>query len=171
MPQAPLDTHLVPEIKERLLFGLLLVSSCLLLLATLTACYVAAEIALPVALAFVLMLVLRPALRLSERWHVPRVVAALTLILLLFGIATLLATVLAAPAAVWASKLPTVLPRLQERLRFLAEPIGLVQDVLARAQHLGHPAAKALPVVAVEGSNGPGSCSASSVPSSESSSR
>jgi predicted PurR-regulated permease PerM len=146
---------LVPEINERLLFGLLFVSSCLLLLAALTACYAAAEIALPVALAFVLMLVLRPAMRISEHWHVPRAASALALIVLLFGITAVLATVLAAPAASWASKLPAALPRLQERLRFLAEPIGIVQEVLSRAQHFGHPAAATTPVVAVEGSNVP----------------
>ena len=136
---------------ERLLFGVLLVGSGLLLLAVLTACYVAATVVLPVALAFVLMLMLRPALRISERWHIPRIVAALALIVLLFGVAAGLATVLSPPAAAWVEKLPTALPRLQERLRFLGEPIAIVQKVFSQAEHLGRPAALAMPVVTLEG--------------------
>lgn len=144
-----------PATAERLLFGLLLVGSGLLVLALLTACYVAAAIALPVALAFVLMLVLRPALRMTERWHVPRIIAALALIVLFFGVAAGLASILSAPAADWVEKLPTALPRLQERLRFLAEPIATIQKVLGQAKHLGQPGAEAQPVVAVEGNTVP----------------
>jgi predicted PurR-regulated permease PerM len=119
------------------------------------ACYVAAAIILPVALTFVLMLVLRPALRFSEGWHIPRIIAALALIVLLFGLGAGLATVLSAPAADWVEKLPAALPRLQERLRFLSEPIDIIQKVLSRAQHLGRSAAEAMPVVTVEGGNVP----------------
>jgi predicted PurR-regulated permease PerM len=119
----PDASDLVPETAERLLFGLLLLGSGLFLLALLAAFYIAAAIVLPVALAFVLMLVLRPALRMSERWHVPRIVAALLLIVLLFAVAAGLASVLAAPAAGWVQNLPAALPRLPQRLRFLGEPI------------------------------------------------
>jgi predicted PurR-regulated permease PerM len=137
------------------LFGLLLVGSGLLLLALLAACYIAAAIVLPVALAFVLMLVLQPALRISERWRVPRVVASLLLIILLFAVIAGLAAVLAVPASDWAKKLPDALPRLQERLHFLSEPIGIIQNVLAQAKHLGRPAAEVMPVVTVEGTGVP----------------
>lgn len=146
---------LVPAIAERLLFGLLLVGSGLLLLALFAACYIAAAIVLPVALAFVLMLVLRPALRISERWHVPRVVAILVLIILLFVVVAGLATALSVPAAGWAEKLPAALPRLQEHLRFLSEPIGIIQKILTQAKHLGRPSAEAMPVVTIEGSSVP----------------
>ena len=50
-------------------------------LALLAALYVAAEIVLPFVLAVVLKLLLQPAMRLLERWHVPRILAALLLIL------------------------------------------------------------------------------------------
>jgi len=99
--------------------------------------------------------VLRPALRLSERWRVPRLVAALVLIILLFAVAAGLATVLSVPASGWAAKLPSALPRLQERLRFLSEPIGIIQNLLSQAKHLGHPAAGATPVVMVDGTGVP----------------
>ncbi len=147
---------LVPATSERLLFGLLLVGGGLLLLAVLTACYVASGIVLPIALAFLLMLVLRPAMRLTERWHIPRIVAALTLLALLFGVAAVLATVLSAPAAGWAEKLPTALPKLQERLKFLSEPIAVIQRVISHAEHLAQPApGEPVPVVAIEGTNVP----------------
>src|SRR6478672_8920460 len=54
-------------------------------LALLAAVYVAAEIVLPLVLAVVLKLLLQPAMRLLERWHVPRILAALLLILAVFG--------------------------------------------------------------------------------------
>lgn len=141
---------------EKLLFGIFVVGCCLLVLAVLAACYVAAEIVLPIALAFVLMLVLQPAQRFFARYHVPSVVSALALIMLLFGAAAVLGSVLAGPAAGWTQKLPTVLPRLQERLNFLAEPIAAIQKVISHAQHLtqGEQPATAQ-VVAVEGSSIP----------------
>ena len=53
-------------------------------LALLATVYVAAEIVLPLVLAVVLKLLLQPAMRLLERWHVPRMLAALLLILAVF---------------------------------------------------------------------------------------
>src|SRR5215204_773012 len=73
----------------------------------LAACYFAAEIILPIVLAFVLMLVLQPAMRLLvERWHLPRGVAALALIVMLLGTLAGLGTALSGPATDWAQKLP-----------------------------------------------------------------
>jgi predicted PurR-regulated permease PerM len=156
LPGEAADLPVPTEPSERLLFGLLLVGVGLLLLAVLTACYVAAEIVLPIALAFVLMLVLRPAMRLAENSRIPRIVAALLLLVVLFGVAAALVTVLAAPAAGWAEKLPTALPKLQERLHFVSEPIAVVQKAISHAQHLaGSTPGEGMPVVAVEGSNIP----------------
>jgi hypothetical protein len=57
----------------------------LFVLAMLAAAYVVSEIVLPLAFAIVLKLLLQPALRVLERLHVPRILAALLLILALFG--------------------------------------------------------------------------------------
>lgn len=142
---------------EPMLLVLVFIGSGLLALALLAACYVAAEILLPIALAFLLMLALRPAMRFAERWHIPRILATLTLLALLFGVATALATIVSMPAAGWAEKLPTALPKLQERLSFLSEPIAIAQKVLDHAQHFGDPAAshEVSRVVAVEGTRLP----------------
>ena len=156
-PPAPGAIDPIPApVNEKLLFGIFVVGCGLLLLAVLAACYVAAAIVLPIALAFVLMLVLRPAQRFCERCHIPRAISALALIILLFAAAAGLGAVLSAPAAGWTQKLPAVLPRLQERLRFLGEPIAAVQKVISHAQHLAQgEQPPATQVVAVEGSSIP----------------
>jgi len=98
------------------------------------ACYLAAEIILPIVLAFVLMLVLRPAMRFFDGLHVPRGLAALAIIVVLFGAIGGLTTVLTGPATDWAAKLPEGIPKLQERLSFLAKPITAVQRFITRAE-------------------------------------
>ena len=57
----------------------------LFVFALLAAANVASEIVLPLVFAVILNLLLQPALRILERLHVPRILAALLLILALFG--------------------------------------------------------------------------------------
>jgi hypothetical protein len=57
----------------------------LFVLALLATAYVASEVVLPLVFAVVLNLLLQPALRILEGLHVPRILAALLLILALFG--------------------------------------------------------------------------------------
>jgi len=111
------------------------------------ASYLAAEIVLPIVLAFVLMLVLLPIVRFLERWHVPRGLAALGIILLLFAAIAGLTTALTGPATNWAAKLPEGVPKLQERLSFLSKPITGLQKFINRAEGLASGVdAKAVPV-------------------------
>ena len=109
-------------------------------LALLAAVYVAAEIVLPLVLAVVLKLLLQPAMRLLERWHVPRILAALLLILAVFGTIVGLGAAIAGPASTWAAKLPEGIPRLQERLSFLQAPINTLQRFLQQVEDYGQPA-------------------------------
>ena len=94
----------------------------LFVLALMTMAYVASEIVLPLVFAIILNLLLQPALRILERLRVPRILAALLLILALFGTIVGLGTAISGPAATWAAKLPEGIPRLQERLSFMREP-------------------------------------------------
>jgi predicted PurR-regulated permease PerM len=119
-------------------------------LALLAAVYVAAEIVLPLVLAVVISLLLQPAMRLLERWHVPRLLAALLLMLAVFGTIVGLGAAIAGPASTWAGKLPEAIPRLQERLSFLQEPINTLQRFLQQVESYGQPAGG--PVVSAEGS-------------------
>ena len=109
----------------------------LFVLAVLAAAYVASEIVLPLVFAIVLKLLLQPAFRILERLHVPRTIAALLLILTLFGTIVGLGTAISGPARTWAAKLPEGIPRLQERLSFMREPIDTLQRFLQQVEDFG----------------------------------
>ena len=109
----------------------------LFVLAVLAAAYVAREIILPLVFAIVLKLLLQPAFRILERLHVPRTIAALLLILALFGTVVGLGTAISSPARTWAAKLPEGIPRLQERLSFMREPVDTLQRFLQQVEDFG----------------------------------
>jgi predicted PurR-regulated permease PerM len=106
-------------------------------LALLAAAYIASEIILPFVFAIVLKLLLQPAFRILERLHVPRIIAALLLILALFGTVVGLGTAISSPAGTWAAKLPEGIPRLQERLSFMREPVDTLQRFLRQVEDFG----------------------------------
>jgi predicted PurR-regulated permease PerM len=114
----------------------------LFVLALLAASYVASEIVLPLVFAIILNLLLQPALRILERLHVPRTLAALLLILALFGTIVGLGTAISGPAGTWAARLPEGIPRLQERLSFMREPIDTLQRFLQQVEDFGAAAAR-----------------------------
>jgi predicted PurR-regulated permease PerM len=103
---------------------------CLLIIASLSVASAAEEILLPLMLAFVLKLLLQPGFRLLERIYIPRPLCALLLIVVFFGAIISLGAAISGPASTWAEKLPQGLPRLEERLRFLSEPIQTLQRFL-----------------------------------------
>jgi predicted PurR-regulated permease PerM len=109
----------------------------LFVLALLAAAYMAREIILPFVFAIVLMLLLQPAFRILERLHVPRTIAALLLILALFGTVVGLGTAISSPARTWAAKLPEGIPRLQEQLNFMREPLDTLQRFLQQVEDFG----------------------------------
>lgn len=107
--------------------GAFLVQAALLLIATLGVLYAAKAIILPILIAFVLKLLLNPALRFLERWRVPRILAALLLIVSVTAFIVGLVVALTGPAGDWFAKLPGAIPRMQERLEFLREPVEIVR--------------------------------------------
>ena len=109
----------------------------LFVLALLAAAYVASEIVLPLVFAIILKLLLQPAFRVLERLHVPRTIAALLLILTLFGTIVGLGAAISSPARTWAAKLPEGIPRLQERLSFMREPVDTLQRFLRQVEDFG----------------------------------
>jgi predicted PurR-regulated permease PerM len=109
----------------------------LFVLALLATAYVASEIVLPLVFAIILKLLLQPAMRILERLHVPRILAALLLILALFGTIVGLGTAISGPAGTWAAKLPEGIPRLQERLSFMREPVDTLQRFLRQVEDFG----------------------------------
>ena len=109
----------------------------LFVLAVLAAAYVAREIVLPLVFAIFLKLLLQPALRVLVRLHVPRILAALLLILVLFGSIVGLGAAISGPARTWAAKLPDGIPRLEERLSFIEVPINTLQRFLQQVEDIG----------------------------------
>jgi predicted PurR-regulated permease PerM len=109
----------------------------LFVLALLATAYVASEIVLPLVFAIILMLLLQPAMRILERLHLPRMFAALLLILALFGTIVGLGTAISGPAGTWAAKLPEGIPRLQERLSFMRGPIDTLERFLQQVEDFG----------------------------------
>jgi predicted PurR-regulated permease PerM len=103
----------------------------------LAAAYVVSEILLPLVFAIVLKLLLQPALRVLERLHVPRILAALLLILALFGMVIGLGTAISGPARTLAAKLPEGIPRLEERLSSMRAPIYTLQVFLQQVENIG----------------------------------
>ena len=67
----------------------------------------------------------------------PRILAALLLILALFGTIVGLGTAISGPARTWAAKLPEGLPRLEERLSFVRAPINTLQRFLQQVEDFG----------------------------------
>jgi predicted PurR-regulated permease PerM len=107
----------------------------LTLLAILYTLYFAAGIILPFVLALVLAMVLGPAMGLiNRRLHVPRIVAALLLIIALFSVVGALGYALSVPASAWIAKAPQSLPALMDKLRFLRRPIQLVEQGVQQLQ-------------------------------------
>ena len=121
----------------------LVILSCLLVIAVLTVAYFAADIVLPIVLALVLKLLFQPAMRLMERVHIPRSLAALTVIIAVFALIVAIGAAMSGPATAWAEKLPGGLLRLEERLKFLSQPVGTLQTFLHQIDNMGQSGAAA----------------------------
>jgi predicted PurR-regulated permease PerM len=128
--EEPEEMHLPSDPKVIFLGGLFV-------LALLATAYVASEIVLPIVFAIILKLLLQPAMRILERLHIPRIFAALLLIFALYGTIVGLGTAISGPAGNWAAKLPEGIPRLQERLSFMREPIDTLQRFLQQVEDFG----------------------------------
>ena len=122
----------------------------LLLLAMLAACYVAAEIVLPIVLAFVLGAMFQPVLRFLLRIGVPRMLAALMIVLALVSLFVIGALLLSGPVAQLIAESRKTLPRLQERLNFLSAPLKSIGKALEHIESLG-PGSDQQQPVAVQG--------------------
>lgn len=102
--------------------------------------YFAASIILPIAFALVFALLLSPVMRLlTGRLRLPRMLAAILLIVLLFSVIGGIAYAVSVPAANWIAKAPQSLPVLQKKLSFLAGPLDYFQHGMGQMAHLLHP--------------------------------
>jgi predicted PurR-regulated permease PerM len=92
----------------------------LFLLALLAAFYAAREIVMPFL----------------QKYRVPRLLAAVSIMVILGSGFAIMGTLLASPAASWAEKIPNGIPKLQERLGFISHPLNEAQNFMAHAEDL-----------------------------------
>lgn len=106
----------------------------LFVMAVLACMYLAREVILPIVLAFFLKLLVQPGMNLMKRMRVPRLIAALLALALLLGCIVGLVNLLSAPASHWAQRLPEGLPRLQERVRIISQPLDSMARLFKHAK-------------------------------------
>lgn len=132
----PIDIEIEPARSESPVELRTIFLGGLLLLALLAACYVAAEIILPILLAFVMSALFQPVMRVLLRIGVPRILAALVIVLSLVSIFVVVGLLLSGPLTQLIAQLPQTLPRLQERLDFLSAPIRSMGRAIEHVQSL-----------------------------------
>jgi predicted PurR-regulated permease PerM len=126
-------------------------------LAVLYTLYFAADIILPFVLALVLGLLLGPPVKyLHKKLHLPRMLAALLLIITLFSAIGTLGYAISVPATNWIAKAPQSLPTLQQKLGFLREPIDMFQGGMAQIGKLMHQGTEQAPTQTVTVTQGSG---------------
>jgi predicted PurR-regulated permease PerM len=136
------DLALPQDVKTLLLLGIF---SLLFLYAL----YLLGEVVIPIIVAFMLNMALQPPFQFITRHHVPKVAAALLIVILGFGFLCGIAYVLSAPTAAWLDKAPESMTRLQTRL---AEVIKVTDRIQKAGQQVEKMSAdKTAPVVAVKG--------------------
>ena len=116
--------------RNRLLAGIF----ALLVLYT---CAVAAVLIVPLLLAILLSLMLAPAVRLLCRWHMPRVLAALLVLLCALVVTGSLLASLVAPARVWMAQLPKSIGRIELALSDLRRPLSAASHAGEQIARLG----------------------------------
>ncbi len=90
--------------------------------------YFAAAFLLPFTLAIVLYLLLSPAMRfLNKRLHLPRVLAALLLIIALFVVVGGVGAAISVPASDWVGRIPQSLPTIEKQFGFLQGPLEAIE--------------------------------------------
>ena len=101
--------------------------TAILVLLVLVILSLSGEVVLPILFAFLLNLLLQPAMNALIKVHVPKTVAALSIVLFFIGAATGIVFSLSGPAAEWISKAPQSLARLEERLSAITLPVASFQ--------------------------------------------
>jgi predicted PurR-regulated permease PerM len=124
-PVPPEVGHEIPLPRDARSFMLAGIFAFLLFVAL----YVGREIFLPIAFAAMLRLLLTPPMRVLTKLHVPKIVAALVLILGVVCTPVLIGFSVSGPAAEWIDRAPQSLGRIETRLTVLKRPF----DELRRA--------------------------------------
>lgn len=123
----------------------------LFILAMFYTLYFASAIVLPITAAFVLKLLLQPPMRALARLHVPKVAAAMLMILVFLGGLGGLGFTLSGPAAGWISKAPESVLRLEDRLSVFKTGVQSVQRASKQVEKIADDASNDGQSITVKG--------------------
>jgi predicted PurR-regulated permease PerM len=91
-------------------------------------CAIAEAVVVPVLVSILFGLMLAPPVRLLERWHVPRVIGSLAMVLLTIAIVGAAMIALASPARTWMQRMPHALERIETVARDLRRPFQVATE-------------------------------------------
>ena len=113
--------------------------ACILALMVFYTLYFTGEIVLPLIFALLFKLLLTPGYSALTRWHVPNPLAALIMMAALAGILGVSGYGLAAPASNWMSKVPQSLPRIEQNLSVLRQPLDRLLNLTHKVEQMADP--------------------------------
>ena len=107
---------------------LLVLVSCLFILAILYTLALAATILVPILFSILLGMLLIPIVRFLKKLYLPPAVGAGLILLFLIGLMFGTLNLVAEPASRWAENLPTILEQVQQKTRELRDPVVWISD-------------------------------------------
>ena len=111
-----------PEVVAFALVGLLVI-------ATVTALYLAKAFFLPVVMAFVIGTMLSPAANFLERYKIPRAIGAVLIVAAVATAAAFIIGLISSPLMEWSTRLPELAGRLKDKLHVFDRPLALWQQL------------------------------------------
>ncbi len=91
--------------------------------------YFAKAFFLPVVMAFVVGTMLSPVASFLERYHIPRSVGAVLIVIAVAALGAFIVGLVAAPAMEWSSRLPELAAKLKDKLHIFDRPLALWQEL------------------------------------------
>ncbi len=114
-------------------------------LATVAALWAAKALLMPIAFAVLLTLILTPVVSFIARFHVPRWLGAVIVVLLALAGVAAAASQLSAPAERWLNPRSPEWRKLETQIRALKEPLEKLQGAQERVAHIAEPSGKPRP--------------------------
>lgn len=119
-------------------------------LAVLSVLFIGRVLIVPVVLAVVIATILGPAVSRLKKRGVPRVLSAITIVLLVFGIMVFLAVTLTTPLTDWIGRASELGWMLRSKLQSFSQPISALQDIYSELQNVGASTNGADPTIEVK---------------------
>jgi predicted PurR-regulated permease PerM len=127
MPESTIE--LPPLIRRQEVVAIALVG--LLIIAITTVLYFGKAFFLPVVMAFVVGTMLSPAAGFLERYHVPRSVGAVLIVVAVTALGAFILGLIASPMVEWSTRLPELAAQLKDKLHIFDRPLALWHQLQA----------------------------------------